>query len=88
MNTHTMIIDVREPDEYNSGHVEGALNIPPAELLAGSKQLNEVPKDKKIVVYCRTGSRSNAAIHVLQQMGFRNLTNGINAAHVAKHLTL
>lgn len=85
MNSNQVIIDVREPFEYDSGHVEDALNIPPTELLAGSKQLSDVPKDAKIIVYCRTGSRSNAAIQILKQMGFSHLVNGINAGHVVKN---
>lgn len=85
MNPKQVIIDVREPFEYDSGHVEGALNIPPSELLGGSNQLNGISKDTKIIVYCRTGSRSNASIQILRHMGFTNLINGINAGHVAKN---
>lgn len=80
-----VIIDVREPAEYANGHVDGALNIPPAELLSGAKQLENVPKDTKIIVYCRSGSRSNTSIKLLQQLGFTNLVNGINAEHVTKN---
>ena len=39
-----LIIDVREPSEFAEGHVEGAVNIPPAELMAGAPQLQSVPK--------------------------------------------
>lgn len=77
-----IIIDVREPDEYASGRVKGALNVPPAELMNGSKALGDVPKDTKIIVYCRTGSRSNVAMHILQQQGFSNVVNGINKEQV------
>ena len=87
MKTDKIIIDVREPIEYNAGHVDGALNIPPLELLAGSDQLKDVPKDAEIIVYCWSGSRSNSAIQVLQSMGFTNLVNGINAGHVLKSLS-
>ncbi len=86
MDQAQVIVDVREPFEYQSGHVDGALNIPPAELLAGSVQLNAVPKDAKIIVYCRTGSRANVAIEILKQQGFSNLVNGINAGHVTDYL--
>ena len=85
MSSKRIIIDVREPFEYESGHVEGALNIPPAELVSGAKALDNVDKDTELVVYCRTGSRSNASIQILKQMGFTNLTNGINAGHVEKN---
>lgn len=82
--SHRVIVDVREPFEYQMDHVAGAINIPPAELMAGAKQLDDVAKDTEIILYCRTGSRSNAAMHILQQLGFTNLVNGINADHVTK----
>lgn len=78
-----VIIDVREPFEFSRGHVKGAINIPPAELMAGTKKLRVVPKDANIVLYCLSGSRSNASMHYLRQMGYANLTNGISKEHVA-----
>ena len=84
MNPKQVIIDVREPSEYERGHVSGAFNIPSSELMAGSKQLGDVPKDTQLIVYCLTGSRSNASIQILKQIGFTNLVNGINAGHVEK----
>lgn len=80
-----IIIDVREPFEYNMGHVEGAINLPPAALMAGAKLLADTPKDTEIVLYCRSGARSNASMHYLRQMGFTNLVNGINQLHVEKN---
>lgn len=77
-----VIVDVREPFEYASGHVDGALNIPPLELLNGAAQLKSVAKDVPIILYCRTGSRSNVAIQILQSLGYTNLTNGINQQQV------
>ena len=77
-----LIIDVREPYEYQTGHVENAINIPPAELMAGAKELDDVPKDTPIILYCISGSRSNSSMHILRQMGFTNLTNGINKDQV------
>ena len=85
--TKRIIIDVREPFEYADGHVDGALNIPPTELMAGAKQLADVPKDTELILYCRTGSRSNVAIQILRQLGFTHLVNGINADHVKKQYT-
>ena len=85
MGKSTIIIDVREPFEYQMGHAEGAINIPPAELMTRAQQLKGVDKDTQLVVYCRTGSRSNASIQILQRMGFTNLVNGINAEHVTKN---
>ena len=85
MSSKRVIIDVREPLEYESGHVEGALNIPPADLISGTSVLDTLDKDTEMIIYCRTGSRSNASIQILKQMGFTNLINGINAEHVAKN---
>lgn len=78
-----IFIDVREPYEYARGHVEGAFNIPPAVLLQGlPAELAGVPKDAEIILYCMTGARSRASIHILGQYGFTNLVNGINKDHV------
>lgn len=85
MSSNQIIIDVREPFEFNTGHVEGALNITPSELLVGSDQLKEVPRDAKMIVYCRSGNRSNSSIQILKQLGFTNLVNGIHAGHVVKN---
>lgn len=73
-----IFIDVREPFEYKMGHVKGALNIPPAELMKGAKKLNDVPKDTELVLYCRSGSRSNSSMPYFRQLGFSNLVNGVN----------
>lgn len=67
------IIDVREPFEYQAGHVDGAVNIPVGEI-----QSVELPRDEAIVVYCRSGARSGMAQQALQAMGYTNVTNGIN----------
>ncbi len=83
-----LFIDVREPSEFATGHVSGALNIPPAKLLDGAHQLDGIAKDTELVVYCLSGSRSTVAIQMLRQLGFTNLTNGINMQHVtAKYLS-
>ncbi|MBP9812864.1 rhodanese-like domain-containing protein [Candidatus Saccharibacteria bacterium] len=82
----TLIVDVREPSEFARGHVEGAVNIPPSQLMAGAPQLNNVPKDTQIILYCLSGSRSNSSMRFLQAMGFTNLVNGINKDQVNKLL--
>lgn len=83
-----LIIDVREPQEYSRGHIEGAVNIPPAELINNSPKLANIPKDTEIILYCVTGSRSNASINVLASQGFTNLSNGINARQLATKYNL
>jgi rhodanese-related sulfurtransferase len=59
------VIDVREPDEYQSGHVDGALNIPLSELMNSANKLAALPKDSNIIVYCQSGNRSNEAMNIL-----------------------
>lgn len=80
-----IFIDVREPYEFKSGHVKGAINIPPAQLMSGAPQLKGVPKDTPLVLYCRSGSRSNASMRFFIAMGYTNVTNGINKEHVEKN---
>lgn len=83
-----VIIDVREPYEFASGHVKGAINIPPADLMYGSELLEKVPKDADIIVYCKTGSRSNVSENILRSKGYTNITNGINKDQVeARYLS-
>lgn len=77
-----IIVDVREPFEFAMGHVQGAINIPPAKLMAGAKELKDVPKDTEIILYCISGSRSNSSMSILRQMGYTNLVNGINKGQV------
>ena len=83
-----VVIDVREPFEFATGHVKGAINIPPAELMSGTKKLKKISKDTEIILYCLSGSRSNSSMHLLRQMGYENLTNGINKEHVAAKYSL
>ncbi len=80
-----VIIDVREPFEYKMGHVKGAINLPPSRLMAGAVELEDIPKDAELVVYCRSGARSAASIPYLQRLGYTNITNGINQGHVEHH---
>lgn len=79
---NTVFIDVREPFEFKMGHVKGAINLPPDALMNGAQALQDVAKDTPIVVYCRTGSRSNVAMQILAQLGYTNIVNGINKQHV------
>jgi phage shock protein E len=73
-----LFIDVREPYEYQKNHVDGAINLPPAELMAGAPALKDIEKDTELILYCLSGARSNASMHYLKQLGFTNLVNGIN----------
>jgi phage shock protein E len=73
-----IIIDVREPSEYNSGHVEGAVNLPLASISKDNKDISGLSTDQEIVVYCRSGGRAESARSILLQLGFTNVVNGIN----------
>lgn len=77
-----LIIDVREPREYQMGHAPGAINIPPQEIMSGSPRLAEIDKDTELILYCVSGSRSRMASMLLAQQGFSNVVNGINKDHV------
>ena len=82
------IIDTREPFEYQQSHVPGAINIPPMQFMQGGvpSALAKTPKDAPIILYCRSGQRSNTCGMLLRQHGFTNLTNGKNEGHVRKLL--
>lgn len=66
------IIDVRTPEEYEYGHLNGAVNIPLGEI---RQRLDEIPKDRPVYLHCRTSQRSYNAIMALQGRGFDNLYN-------------
>ena len=71
-NKEAIIIDVRTPGEYRDGHIPGVVNIPLDEL---EKRIGEIPKDKKVVLICRTGSRSAQGTRLLRSKGFNNVYN-------------
>src|SRR5690554_7804350 len=75
------IVDVRTPQEFASGHYEGAVNIP---LNQVSQQLSEFDDKEQIVVYCRSGARSGNAKQILESNGYTNVTNAINLSHLNK----
>jgi len=66
------VIDVRELDEYQSGHIPGAVLLPLGEL---PKRLNEVPRDSAVILVCRSGNRSKQAYDYLRTQGFINVHN-------------
>lgn len=83
-----LIIDVRNDYEYNEGHVLNAINIPPEKFMQGNipDELKNVDKNDKIILYCKTGSRSNVVLNILNNMGFNNVVNGISQGYVEKML--
>ncbi len=69
-NEHIVLLDVREPDEYEIVHFEGALLIPVNEL---AQQVHRLDMDSEIVIHCHKGMRSMYAAAYLYQQGFRNV---------------
>ena len=63
-----VIIDVRTPKEYLKHHIKNAINIPLQEL---SKSVARVPKNRVLVLYCRSGSRSSVASEILTKKGWK-----------------
>lgn len=72
-----VLLDVRTPREFASGHLAGALNIPHTEL---RDRISEVPAERPVLVYCASGFRSYLALRVLRQKGWddvRSLSGGL-----------
>ncbi len=67
------LVDVRTPEEYDSGYIDGAVNLPLDKIQLG--QMPEVDKTKPIYVYCRSGSRSAQASAILKSSGFTNVVD-------------
>ena len=67
-----IILDVRRPDEYDEGHIPGAINVPNEEI--GTAEIPELPdKAQLILVYCRSGRRSKEASEKLVKLGYTNI---------------
>lgn len=67
-----LVLDVREPSEWNEAHIPGATLIPLGEL---SARVSELPRDRQIVVVCRSGNRSQSGRDVLREAGFSSVTS-------------
>ena len=70
---------MRTPEEYAEGHIKGAVNINLFDEAFKEKVLKELPKDKTVFVYCRSGRRSMSAAEILAAEGYKvvNLEDGI-----------
>ena len=62
-----LVVDVRQPEEYRTGHINGAKLIPLGEL---GGRMKELPKDREIVCVCATGNRSRSATKMLIRAGY------------------
>ena len=72
-----MLIDVREPKEYNVGHIPGARNIPLSQI-----DIVSLEKKSPIFVYCLRGARSRKAVRILKNNGYRN---AVSIGGIAKY---
>ena len=69
-NPSLVILDVRTDLEFDSGHLEGAVNIPVDEL---QHRVDELDSEAEMLVYCRTGNRSSSAVQILMNNGFTKI---------------
>ncbi|TFB23823.1 rhodanese-like domain-containing protein [Filobacillus milosensis] len=66
------LIDVREPNEFDNGHILGARNIPMSQL---KQRLQEIRPDKPVYLYCQSGQRSMRAATMLHKRGYQDLNH-------------
>lgn len=80
-----ILVDVRSPGEFASGHVEGALNLPLDRLQVDAPKALPDPS-AEVLLYCLSGARSQMAMVWLQQMGYTGARNGGSVAMVAMQM--
>ena len=76
-NQRLVLLDVRTPDEYRQAHLKGSLLIPLGDL---TRRVQEIPRDRPVLVYCAVGARSVSAASFLASKGYRevyNMTDGL-----------
>ena len=70
-----IVVDVRNEEEYNEGHIDGAINLPLMKIEEKFKSLVTKNKDDVILVYCKSGVRAGIASETLVKMGYKNVYN-------------
>lgn len=73
LKSGAVVVDVRSPSEFASGHYEGSINIPLSDLASSAKTLDPT---KPVLLCCASGSRSGAAVGILKAKGFKEVYNG------------
>ncbi len=73
------VVDVRSEAEFRGGAYRGAVNVPLSALAAG---LDRIPRDRPVVVYCASGSRSAIAARLLRRSGFADVSNAGGLHHL------
>ena len=71
-NPKMVLLDVRTPEEYRQAHLRGSLLIPLGEL---NRRVQEIPRDRAVLVYCAVGARSVSAASFLTSKGYREVYN-------------
>lgn len=69
-NSQPILVDVREPSEYQSGYIPNAISIP---LRTLAQNLDQIPSDRPVILYCSTGYRSAMGVMTLQLLGYENV---------------
>ncbi len=69
----TILLDVREPNEWNMAHIPGAVLVPLGDV--EEKVQAAVPRDSKVIVYCASGNRSAVAADTMQQLGYSDVAS-------------
>lgn len=69
-DSHALLVDVREPSEYQAGHIPTAINLP---LRSLAQHLDQIVRDRPVVLYCSTGYRSAMGVVTLHLLGYDNV---------------
>ena len=80
------IVDVRTPDEFASGHIDGAINIPYEKISQDIQSIKGLTKESPILLYCRSGHRAGIAQDTLELQGFKRILNGGGIELLSKNL--
>lgn len=73
-NQGAVVLDIRSPQEYEEGHIDGAILLPEYEIYKNAQ--NVIPnKEEVIITYCGSGTRSKKAQRILQRLGYNNVYN-------------
>jgi rhodanese-related sulfurtransferase len=67
---NVLLVDVRTPQEYSSGHIEGAINVNVMDPGFATQIKAEVDANKQVMIYCRSGSRSARATRIMKELGY------------------
>ena len=87
---NTLSIDVRTPEEVSEGYIKGTNLFIDFNGLGFKGEVAKLDKEKTYIVYCRSGNRSTKALHIMNELGFKNLyelEGGISGVHSSELIT-